>query len=97
MAIAFSIAYTATPVAALTKVLIEASAQQSAGVAFIAPSKYRQISVSAAAAASPANILAAYNAKFGALISGKRIFLRVTVIGSTGLRSQPIMTSIVVT
>lgn len=96
MAIAFSVAYTATPVAALTKVLIEATPQLSPGITFVGRSKFRQILLSAAAAASPANILAAYNAKFGALISGKKVFVRVTVITSDGQRSAPLVTSVTV-
>src|SRR5437016_1082108 len=97
MAIAFSVAYTATPLAALTKVIIEATKQLSPGVSFVPRSLYKQIQVSAAAAASPANILAAYNARYGALVSGKRIFVRVTVITSDGQRTAPLSTSIVVT
>ena len=97
MAIAFSVAYTATPLTASTKVLIEATPQLSQGVAFVSRSKFRSILVSAAAAASPANILTAYNAKFGALISGRRIFVRTTVLTSDGQRSAPLVTSVVVT
>ncbi len=97
MAIALSAAYTATPAAALTKIVIEATHQVSAGVSFVNPSWFRQIHVSAAAAASPANILSGYNAKFGTLIAGKKIFFRAFAVGSTGLRSAPIVSSVVVT
>jgi len=97
MAIALSIAYTATPLAAVTKLVVEATPQLSAGVTFIAPSRYRQIQVGGVAGASPLSILTAYNAKFGVLITGKRIAFRLTEIGSTGLRGQPFFTSVIVT
>jgi hypothetical protein len=97
MAIALSVAFTATPAAALTKVVIEATPQVSAGKNFVNPSWYRQIFVGAAGTTSPANILAAYNAKFGTLVSGKKIFFRAFVVGSTGLRSAYLETSQVVT
>jgi len=97
MAITFSVAYTATPLAASTKLLIECTPQLSAGVTFVGRSKFRQILVSAAAAASPANILSAYNAKFGALVSGKKIYVRCTAITSDGQRSAPLVSSVTVT
>lgn len=97
MAIALSVAYTATPLAAAQKAIVECTKQVSAGVSFVGRSQFRQISVTAAAAASPANILAAYNAKFGALISGKKIFVRVTVITVDGQRSAPLVSSVTVT
>lgn len=69
---AFSIAYTATPLGAGQRLFIRCSPQRSAGVKF--NGDYRLIAVTAAAAASPANILAAYTAKFGAPVTGNRIF-----------------------
>jgi hypothetical protein len=92
----FSVVYTATPLAALTKLLVETTAQMSAGISFVGRSQYRQIQVSAAAQASPFNILAAWNAKFGALVAGKQIFIRATVLTSDGQRSAPLATSIIV-
>ena len=97
MAIALSLAYTPTPLAAGTKLLIEATGQLSAGRVFVRRSEFKTLTVTAAAAASPANILAAYNALFGALISGRRIFFRVTPITSTGIRGAPVETSQLVT
>jgi hypothetical protein len=72
-AAAFSVAYTATPLGAGVRLFIWASPQRSAGVFF--NGDYRLLSVTAAAAASPSNILAAYTAKFGVPVVGKRIFL----------------------
>lgn len=72
-AVAFSVAYTATPLAAGVRLLIFASPQQSAGRKF--NGNYRLITTTAAAAASPANILAAYTARLGVPVVGQRIFL----------------------
>lgn len=85
MAAALSLAYTATPLAIGAKLVVFAAKPQSQGVNFVPPSEYKQILVSASAAASPADILAAYVAKYGALIVGQKIFTRSKVIGSTGL------------
>lgn len=84
---AFSVAYTATPLAAATKLVVYATPQQGAGVQYVKPSLLAKIFVSAAAAASPANVLAAYNAKFGTLVAGKKIRVRTIVINSSGGRS----------
>lgn len=72
---AFSVAYTATPLAAATRLFIFASPQRSAGRAF--ENDYRLITVTAAAAASPANILAAYQARLGTPVADNRIFLKL--------------------
>lgn len=72
-AAAFSIAYTATPLAAGNRLFIWVSPQQSAGRKF--NGDYRLLTVTAAAAASPANVLAAYTAKFGVPVVGNRIFI----------------------
>ena len=79
-AAAFSVAYTGTPLPANTRLFIYCSPQRSAGVAF--NGDYRLIAVTAAAAASPANILAAYTAKFGVPVVGNKIFVScVTYLG----------------
>ena len=72
---AFSVAYTATPLAASTRAFIRCSPQQSPGRIF--NGDYRLITVTAAAAASPANILAAYTARLGAPVTGNRIFVSI--------------------
>jgi hypothetical protein len=71
-AVALSIAYTATPLAAGVRLFSFASPQQSAGRKF--NGDYRLIAVSAAAAASPANIYAAYVARLGIPVVGSRVF-----------------------
>jgi hypothetical protein len=89
MAIALSIAYTATPLAAGTKLLVEATPQSSPGRTFFRRSEFKTVMVSAAAAVSPANVLASYNALFGALVSGKKIAFRLTPISAGGFRGEP--------
>jgi len=71
-AAAMSIAYTATPLGAGIRLFSFISPQQSAGRKFNA--NYRLIAVSAAAAASPANVKAAYDARLGVPVVGNRIF-----------------------
>jgi hypothetical protein len=90
---AFSVAYTATPLAAGVKLFIRCSPQRSAGRNFEAD--YRLITVTAAAAASPDNILAAYTAKFGAPVTGKKIFIGLST-ESQGFESIPFLTAQVV-
>lgn len=91
--VAFSVAYTATPLAAGVKLFVWASPQQSAGRIF--NGDYRLLSVTAAAAASPANVLAAYTAKWGVPVVGKRIFLGLQTY-SGGFKGSPFNVSQVV-
>jgi hypothetical protein len=90
---AFSIAYTATPIAASTKLLVFASPQRSAGRNF--EGDYRRIFTTAAAAASPADVYAAYVAKFGVPVVGQRVFLSLQLT-SGGFTGGPLVTSKVV-
>lgn len=76
-AVAFSIAYTATPLPAATRAFIYVSTQQSAGRKF--NGNYFLLAVTAAAAASPHNALAAYTAKYGVPVVGSRIFLSIAL------------------
>lgn len=92
--VAFSVAYTATPLAAGNRLFIRCSPQQSAGRAF--NGDYRLISVTAAAAASPANILAAYTARFGAPVTGNRIFTSLQTYDSGFLGSPFAVAQVVV-
>lgn len=83
-AAAFSVAYTTTPLAAGNRLFIFVSPQKSAGVTF--NGDYRLLQVTAAAAASPANVLAAYTAKFGVPVVGNKIFVSAQIYngGYTG-------------
>lgn len=97
MAAALSIAYTPTPIGAGEKLAIFASPMVSAGINFLPASRYKLLTVTAAAAASPANVLAAYEARFGSIIAGQKIFFRLIVINSDGFASSVKQTSVVVT
>jgi hypothetical protein len=92
-AASFSLAYTATPLAAGQRLFVYASPQRAAGRAY--ESDYRLVHVSAAAAASPANVLASYTARFGVPVVGNRIFVAVHVYQG-GFRSGAFATSAVV-
>jgi hypothetical protein len=85
-AAAFSVAYTATPLGAGVRLFVWVSPQRSAGVSF--NGDYRLLTVTAAAAASPANILAAYTAKFGVPVVGNKIFLSL-VTYQGGFKGSP--------
>jgi|DewCreStandDraft_1066081.scaffolds.fasta_scaffold22301_2 hypothetical protein len=84
---AFSIAYTPTPLPANTRLFIRCSPQQSAGRTF--NGDYRLITVTAAAAASPANILTAYTAKFGVPVTGNKVFISLQLYRG-GFLGQPL-------
>jgi len=92
-AASLSIAYTPTPMPASTRLILYASPQRSAGRNFESDIRYLQ--VTAAAAASPINGLAAYTAKFGVPVVGNRIFFSL-VSYSGGFLSGPLLTSAVV-
>jgi hypothetical protein len=88
-----SVAYTATPMPANTKLAVFASPQRSAGRSF--EGDYRLLGVTAAAAASPFNALATYTAKFGAPVVGNKIFIMLVAIFS-GFESSPLYGSHIV-
>jgi hypothetical protein len=90
---ALSVAYTATPLAAGNRLFTYVSPQRSAGRAFEAD--LRLLAVSAAAAASPANLFAAYSARFGTPITGNRLFFSFAVYAG-GFLSAPLTVSQVV-
>lgn len=90
----FSVAYTTTPLDTGVKLIIRASPQRSAGRSYEAD--YRVIQVTAAAAASPANILTNYTAKFGVPVSGNKIFVSASTT-IDGFESIPLIVGQVVT
>lgn len=92
-AAAFSIAYTPTPLAAGTRLLIFISPQRSAGRRF--EGDYRLIAFTAAAAASPANVFTAYEARLGTPVVGNRIFIKLLPF-NTGFVGSPFGVSQVV-
>lgn len=93
---ALSVAYAPTPLAAGTKLLVEATRPVSQGINFMPRSEYKKIMVTAAAAASPADILTAYEAIYGDIQAGQKIFIRCTPIGSTGFKGTPFYSSVIV-
>ncbi len=90
---ALTVAFTPTPLATGRKVFVYASPQRSAGRTFEAD--LRLVFVGAAASVSPANIFAAYSARFGVPVVGNRIFLAVSQYAA-GFVSLPALTSKVV-
>jgi hypothetical protein len=92
-AIAFSIAYTATPLAAATYLMVFASPQRSPGRNF--EGDLRLIKVGGAAGASPLAVLTEYTARFGVPIVGEKIFLAL-VTQTLGFESAPFTMSQVV-
>jgi len=92
-AAAFSIAYTPTPLSAGERLMSFASPQRSAGRSFEAD--MRLIAVSAAAAASPADIFTTYVARLGTPVVGNRVFLSLARYAG-GFASGPLLTSAVV-
>lgn len=88
-----SVAYTATPLAANTRAFVSTSPMRSAGRSF--ESDYRLTSVTAAAAASPANVFTPYQARFGTPVVGSKIFVSVQLYKG-GFLSQPLIASLIV-
>lgn len=80
-------AYTATPTPALTKFVLEGTRGLSPGVNFVGRSQYRTIALTAAAAASPLNALAGYQAAFGDPVPNTKTFFRMFALTSEGRRS----------
>lgn len=89
-----SIVYTVTPLGTGARLFSFCSPQRSAGRNF--EQDLRLISVSAAAAASPANLFTPYQTKFGTPVSGNRIFFSL-VVYQGGFMSGPLVTSQTVT
>lgn len=85
-----------TPVPAGFALVVEATEQVSPGINFV-KNKYRQIDVLAAATASGANLFAEYTAKFGGLVAGQKLFIRLKLINlTTGQVSIPVQASTIV-
>jgi hypothetical protein len=89
----FSVAYTATPLGTGARLFVYTSPQRSPGRNF--ESDYRLCSVTAAAAASPADIFTAYSTRFGTPVVGNKVFLSLQVY-TLGFLSGPLATSAIV-
>jgi len=92
-AAAFSVAYTATPLAAGVRLCAWVSPQRSAGVNF--NGDYRLLTISAAAAASPLVLTTLYTAKFGVPVVGNKIFLNLQTYQG-GFKGSPLSVAQVV-
>ncbi len=88
-----SLAYTTTPLTTGAKLIVSAAPQRSAGRSF--EQDFRKIFVSAAAAASPANIFTVFQTKFGTPVTGNKIFVSATV-ALAGFESAPIIATVVI-
>jgi hypothetical protein len=69
----FSIAWTPTPLNTGERLFVYTSALRSAGRSFEGDLRFLQ--VSAAAAASPLDVFTAYSSRFGAPVTGRRVFV----------------------
>lgn len=87
-----SLAYTTTPLAAGDRLFVFCSPQVSAGRFF--NGNYRLIAATAAAAASPANIFTAYQARFGTPVTGNKVFVSAQRYNG-GWVGAPLLTSLV--
>lgn len=97
--VAESLTLTYAPaIAADHKVKVMATPPLSAGISFV-KSEYRQIDVIATADASPLDILAAYQTKFGSTgEAGQKIFVKVAQVNTvSGQEGTPISASAIVT
>lgn len=69
---------------------VGATAQVSPGIAFFSKSSYRYLATFAATAYASLNILSAYNARWGTLVAGQRIAIRIRLVQiATGWASTP--------
>lgn len=91
-----SIAFTATPLAANTKLAIFATRPLSAGINFQPNGAYKLIQVTTAAKASPADISSDYVAIFGDIAADQKILFKIVVLNVDGLASATLQTSAIV-
>jgi len=93
---AISLAWTGGAIPADTAWVVRMTPQVSPGKNFV-KSLYRNLVVLPAADATPTSVLTEYNARFGTLVAGQKIFVEVIAIALlTGVKSTPISTSVIV-
>jgi len=91
-----TLAATLNDLTAGQKIVVEATEQLSAGIEN-ANSKFAKIAVLAGTSTSPFNLYAAYEAKFGAPVAGKKIFVRVKAVEiASGVSGLPTSASAIV-
>lgn len=86
-----------TPVPANYTWLVYATPMQSPGTFAPSASKYRLIAALTAGTATGEDIHAAYLARFGAILTGQKIFVKIVAVSTTsGIASAPIVASSIV-
>lgn len=92
----FSVAWTGGAIPADTAWIVRATPQVSPGKSFV-KSLYRNLAVLPAADTTPTSLLTEYNARFGTLVAGQKIFIEVIAVALlTGVKSTPVSTSVIV-
>lgn len=92
----FEVAWTGGAVPAGTKMVVEATPMVSVG-RYNVNNRFRTIGTVAAAATSPQDLITEYEAKFGSLVEGQKVFVRVKYINiTTGEVSQTLVASAIV-
>lgn len=91
-----SITFGPSPVPTDLVAVVDMTAQLGAGIGYF-KNQFRQIATIPTAGTSPYDALAAYTARFGALIEGKKIAVRIKFINSvTGEVSQSLVSSVII-
>ena len=94
---AFTIAPTVAAAPTGFTFLVRATGQLSPGVSYVGQSQYRIISHYAATAFASLNILAAYTARYGALVAGQKVQVSVELVQiDSGFASLPFSAQVVV-
>jgi len=92
----FDVAFSPSPVPADTAFIIEATAQVSPGRNFL-KNEFRLLTFADAGDVTPSDIAAAYVSRFGALVAGQKIGVRMQPINKlTGQKGQQISTTTIV-
>lgn len=91
-----SLAFTPDPMTALNNLAVYATPNLSPGIDSPNASKFRFLETIDAAAVSPANILATFQALFGDPVVGQKIFVEVRPISTSGQGGTPLRTSVIV-
>lgn len=93
-----SVAFSPDPIPANTSILISATAQLGAGISRPGRSAFRDLVSIDTGATSAQSIFTEYTTRFGALVAGKKVFVRVIAINTTTGQSSPsIIASTVIT
>jgi hypothetical protein len=90
MAASMSVTFTPTPIGATFSLLVSATQQVSNGIMFMPRGRYKLLTATALNVASPIDLLAAYTAKFGALVAGQKVFISAQVLHEASGITGPI-------